>query len=440
MLFRSLLAAAAACLMATTAATAAAAGPGDLRYELRTHAVDASVAAAARGGQVISADGAPWVRLLFKRLDLQPGVTLRITSLQDGAQQNLTARSARDWRQTSAYFNGAAVRVELIGTRPGQRNRVEIAQIMVGQAQPESQCGPTDDRVASNAANRARLLNVGCTANMMANGCFITAGHCLSTASLVNVVEFNVPPSNSNGSLNHPPPSSQYVPTANRQFTNGGIGNDWGVFTVSPNSETGLTPLQAQGPGLPLATTVPSVGQSVEITGYGVDTGAANQTQQVHSGAITSVSTTLNRLQYKVDTTGGNSGSAVLQGGEVVAIHTHAGCNTDGTGANQGTLFTHPGFQAGYAAVCGGTTPPTCGDVVKLKASCTAGKLVATLLLADDTHAGQTVTMTVDGAAFDVPISANKAKLVRKGQASGNHVVTLTEPASCGISKTVACP
>ena len=55
-------------------------------------------------------------------------------------------------------------------------------------------------------------------------------------------------------------------------------------------------------------------------------------------------------------------------------------------------------------------------------------------------HSGQSVTMTVDGASFDVPIAANRAKLVRKGQASGSHVVTLTEPAACGISKTVVCP
>lgn len=437
MLIRSVLAAAAACLFASSAALA---GPGALRYELRAQPVDASATAAARGGQVITAEGAPWVRLLFKRLDLQPGVTLRITSLQDGAQQNLTARSARDWRQTSAYFNGASVRVELIGARSGQRNRVEIAQVMVGLVQPESQCGPTDDRVASNAANRARLLDVGCTANMMANGCFITAGHCLSSPSLVDVVEFNVPASNANGTLNHPPPSDQYVPTANRQFTNGGIGNDWGVFTVSPNSETGLTPLQAQGPGLPLATAVPSVGQTVEIIGYGVDTGAANQTQQVHSGAITSVSQANNRLQYKVDTTGGNSGSAVLKDGEVVAIHTHGGCNTDGSGSNSGTLFTHPDFQSGYAAVCNGAPPPSCGDVVKLKASCEAGKLTATLLLADGSHSGQSITMTVDGTAFDVPVSGSKAKLVRKNLATGDHVVRLTEPASCGVKKTVTCP
>jgi len=437
MLSRSLLTAAAACLFA---ASASFAGQGPLRYELRDLAVDASATAAARGGEVIRAEGAPWVRLMFKQLHLQPGVTLRITSLQDGAQQHLTARSARDWRQTSAYFNGAAVRVELIGARPGQRNRVEIAQVMVGQVQPESQCGPTDDRVASNEANRARLLDVGCTANLMVEGCFITAGHCLASPSLVNVVEFNVPLSNANGGLNHPPPSSQYVPTSNRRSTNGGIGNDWGVFTVSPNSETGLTPLQAQGAGLTMSTTLPSVGQTVVITGYGVDTGTANQTQQVHSGAITTVSQASNTLQYQVDTTGGNSGSAVLKDGEVVAIHTHGGCNNDGTGANSGTLFTHPGFQSGYAAVCNGATGPTCSDVVKLKASCSAGKLVATLLLADGSHSGQTVTMSVDGTSFDVPIADNKAKLVRKRQASGSHQVQLTDPASCGISKTVTCP
>jgi hypothetical protein len=46
----------------------------------------------------------------------------------------------------------------------------------------------------------------------------------------VNVVEFNVPPSQANGNLVHPAPSDQYVPTNERQFIDGGIGNDWGLF------------------------------------------------------------------------------------------------------------------------------------------------------------------------------------------------------------------
>ena len=56
-------------------------------------------------------------------------------------------------------------------------------------------------------------------------------------------------------------------------------------------------------------------------------------------------------LRYRADTEGGNSGSAVLVGGRVVAIHTHGGC-TQGGGANQGTLVSHKGFRRAYREVC----------------------------------------------------------------------------------------
>jgi V8-like Glu-specific endopeptidase len=299
-------------------------------------------------------EGAAWLRLQFDSLQLPAGAVLRMTSLQDGAQQHLDATRLEQWQYTSAYFNGPAVRVELLAGAHGQAGRFGISKVYAGEAgeQPESQCGPTDDRVSSEAVDRARLLNIGCTANLMKQGCFITAGHCLSTQSLVNVVEFNVPKSNANGSLNHPPPKDQYAPdTATRQFTDGGIGNDWGVFVVFPNSETGLTPLQAQGHGLALSRTVPLVGDKVKITGYGVDDGVDNQTQQISKGPITSVDANATTLRYQADTEGGNSGSAVLAGTRVVAIHTHAGCTLNG-GANQGTLFTHAGFKSAYKALC----------------------------------------------------------------------------------------
>lgn len=72
------------------------------------------------------------------------------------------------------------------------------------------------------------------------------------------------------GGLVHPPPADQYVPSSGGQFSNAGIGNDWGVFTVFANTETGLTPLQAQGPGLEFSTVLPKRLNPVEITGYGV--------------------------------------------------------------------------------------------------------------------------------------------------------------------------
>ena len=308
----------------------------------------------ARASHVVQREGASWLRLRFDAIELAPGSVLRITSLQDGARQHLNAETARQWRHTSAYFNGSAVRVEMIAAEGSTGNRVAIAEVIAGRPTlgTESQCGATDDRVASSADNRGRLLDVGCTANLMADGCFITAGHCMATPSTVDVVEFNVPPSNANGSVVHPAPSDQYVPTPNRQSTNGGIGNDWGVFTVFANTETGLTPLQAQGQGLELSTVLPKRRNPVEITGYGVDTGSTNQTQQVSTGTITSASAATNTLKYNADTEGGNSGSAVLVGGRVVAIHTNGGCKTSGRGANSGTMIGNTAFRAAYAAVC----------------------------------------------------------------------------------------
>ncbi len=341
------------------AASWSQADSGPLTYDTLTYSFASPESAAIGDGgvqatHVVQAEGAPWLRLRFEGVQLQPGSQLRITSLLDGAQQHLDAKTLRQWRDTSAYFNGPAVRVELIAAAGTSGNRFGIGSLMVGKApeQPESQCGPTDDRVASNAQNRARLLDVGCTANLMSGGCFITAGHCMSTASQVDVVEFNVPTSLPNGSLRHPPPADQYIPTSNREFKDGGLGKDWGVFTVFPNSETGLTALDAQGPGLDLATSLPTKNSIVEITGYGVDTGSANQTQQVSTGAITSVKTGSTRLTYKADTEGGNSGSAVLRNGKVVAIHTNAGCSTSGSGSNSGTLYTNTAFQAAFGRVC----------------------------------------------------------------------------------------
>jgi V8-like Glu-specific endopeptidase len=362
---RSFLTASRFAVAAVALACAALAGPAAAqRAPLAADTIaapwrSAAQEAPARGGvlaqHVVRAEGATWLRLRFDAIELAPGSVLRITSLTDGARQHLNAETARQWRNTSAYFNGPAVRVELIAAEGSTGNRVVLAEARAGRAgvAPESQCGNADNRVASSADNRARLIDVGCTVNLTADGCFITAGHCLASASLVDVVEFNVPLSNANGSLVHPPPSDQYVPTTNRQFNNGGVGKDWGVFTVFANTETGLTPLEAQGPGLEFATTAPAKRSTVEITGYGVDSGSANQTQQVSTGPVSSVSGANTQLSYRADTEGGNSGSAVLSGGLVVAIHSHGGCTRRG-GANSGTLT--PGntvFANAYQAVCG---------------------------------------------------------------------------------------
>lgn len=306
----------------------------------------------------IAIDDADWLRLRFSTVLLnggergEGGAFLRITSLEDGGVQVLDARSAEQWRNTTAYFNGGELLVEVVQPPGVAPSRIVYDFAWVGEppAGIESQCGSTDDRVLSNDPRSGRALPVGCTVFMIddANRCFLTAGHCASGGSL-DVIQFNVPLSNGSGGLNHPPPEDQYaVDESSVQFLNQNVGNDWCYFGCFPNSITGLTPFQAQGASYFMAEAPPTVsGQPIRITGYGTDSTPLqhNQVQQTHAGPF--VSHTGTRLQYQTDTTGGNSGSGVQDDTEqlIIGIHTHGGCQTDGSGANSGTAINHAGLQ-----------------------------------------------------------------------------------------------
>jgi hypothetical protein len=200
---------------------------------------------------------------------------------------------------------------------------------------------------------------VGCSGflfNQRPN-CFLTAGHCPSLyPGGLQVVEFNVPLSNPNGTINHPPPQDQYpVDPTSIQFYFTGVGQDWCQFGAFNNTTTLLSPLRAQRASYRLATTVPPAdGSTLRITGYGVypappaPPNERNQTQQTHTGAYQQKDGTV--VTYVVDTTGGNSGSAVehLSSGLVYAIHTHGFCTATG-GTNQGTAIDHSGLRSALA-------------------------------------------------------------------------------------------
>jgi hypothetical protein len=129
-----------------------------------------------------------------------------------------------------------------------------------------------------------------------------------------------------------------------------GVGNDWGYFGCFPNSTTGLTPFGKQLVRYHLANPpVFNGSESIRITGYGTDSGSSNQVQQSHSGPWATLSGTT--VQYKTDTTGGNSGSPVVHepSGDAIGIHTHGGCSTSGSGQNSGTAKSHSGLVAALA-------------------------------------------------------------------------------------------
>ncbi|MEE8324646.1 MAG: trypsin-like peptidase domain-containing protein, partial [Candidatus Humimicrobiaceae bacterium] len=106
----------------------------------------------------------------------------------------------------------------------------------------------------------------------------------------------------------------------------------------------------------------PVTGQTIRITGYGLDDSPPewSQVQQTHAGPYVSVDVGAYIVQYEVDTLAGNSGSAVLdeQTGEAIGIHTSEGCDEAG-GANLGTGVNNPGLQFALSNPQGVCVPET---------------------------------------------------------------------------------
>ncbi len=292
--------------------------------------------------QTISEKGASWLRLFLKDVNLGNKSTLTITSTLDGATQILTSKTIKDWKNTTAYFNGDKITLELT-VAPGESAiGLTIAELGVGENDPgsKSQCGSTDDRVDSTDNAIGRIVPIGCTGWIITNGKLVTAGHCVG--SRAQLIEFNVPKSNPDRTIVHPGPEDQY-PIGNfvTNYVRGRPETDWAVFTASANSQTGQTPIQAQGKSFNVVQSAP--GNNITITGFGTDTGVDNQTQQTHTGPLSSVNNTF--VRYRTDTTGGNSGSPIIDTatGNAVGVHAYGGCFGSG-GSNYGERATIPDF------------------------------------------------------------------------------------------------
>lgn len=323
--------------------------------------------------EIIWSPNSPWIRLNFSKAYLGKNSYITIESLKDGATQTLDMKSLMRWNYTSAYFNGDAVKVSLNVAPHDQDVFLQVKEIMAGKHYWEnggirSICGSTDNRIPSSDDAVGRIVPIGCTGWITQNGDHVTAGHCVGSSA--DVIEFNVPSSASNGTIQHPGPEDQYViDSGSFAFSDSGIGNDWGVFSVFDNSQTGLQPIQAQGSSFNLAQNLgPS---TIRITGYGVDSGSANQTQQTHSGSNAGSSGTT--MRYTVDTRGGNSGSPVINtaNGNSVGVHTHGGCNS--SGHNSGTSTLHSSF---WSALGSSSSQPGSPSQLTAERTCHGGYLV----------------------------------------------------------------
>lgn len=299
---------------------------------------------------VLRVEGANWLRLMFENPVLSgdpaaDGAYLRVTSWRDGGVQTLNAEHLQQWRNASAYFNGDTLTLEVIAYPGTGDSRLRMSKVTAGEefVLPESICDDVDDRTLITDNRVARHLPMGCSSWMIndLNSMFLTAGHCGAAGG--NTIQFNVPLSTSGGSIVNPPPQDQYsVDGASPQGLNGGVGADWGYFGVFANPNTGLTPYQAYGARYTLAASAPAVsGQQIRITGFGSTTAPVSPTwylvEKTHLGPYSQRTSTF--VSYRTDTTGGNSGSPVVDAstGNAIGIHTHGGCGSAGSGVNYGT-------------------------------------------------------------------------------------------------------
>ncbi len=331
---------------------------------------------------VVAIPGATVLRVPLAEANLGAASKVRFVSLRDGQSQTLDAAHLALWAQTSALFNGDAVRVELL-IAPGDSAvslRVREAfsyTLAVETQQPvgiETLCG-ADDRVASRD-NRVGRLNGNCTGWLVSNGGVLTAGHCAIVGG--SIFEVNVPASQPNGVTVAAAVEDQFpVIGTSIVLSNGGAGNDWQVFTLGPNN---LDQLAHETHGFfRMITAVPPAAASTRVTGFGVDNtpagsdpttcgnlnaagscthpapNAQNQTLQTAIGPFTALSGST--LTYAVDTEPANSGSPIIweANGFAIGIHAQAGCTATG-GSNNGTSFGLAALENAIAAVPGPET------------------------------------------------------------------------------------
>lgn len=344
---------------------------------------------------------AAWLRIHFGDTSLPQGSHLLITSADDGAQQRFDATSLQDYSHSSAVFNGGRVLVELIAGPQTGGNRVLLDKLEYGTAAflaEDSICGLGDERQLSNNPRVARAHASGCTIWLVNEHTFITAGHCAGDRT--TMAHFNVPLSSSSGMQRFPPPDDQYaLDLSTLHKLDNGVGQDWAVVSSVRNSNHRLYAGQRQG-WFELGT-IPSSNfdqETVRITGFGSvsqpisPTWNAVQKTQVGPG----ISDT-NAINYRTDTTDGNSGSPVIleSSGQVIGIHTHGGCSAFG-GSNSGTRIDLAELQIAINEVAGSRMA---GEFGVFGTGCPGTVGIPQLSMGGIASIGQTVYAVVLGVA-----------------------------------------
>ena len=316
--------------------------------------------------------GTVMIRLHFGDYDLGADSFVVLTSLADDDAQRFDAESLDNWYGASGYFKGDAVAVELF-VAPGDVDVfVTLDQVTVTDpaeppsgpiADPEGICGDFDNRSRStdSRVGRIRVASAGSIATgwLVASDIVLTAGHAGDPDGALagSIMEFNVPSSGSNGSVQPAALADQYpVNTSGLAFESDGTGEDYAVLRLNPNAN-GRWAHDVQD-FFRITTTTPPESATMRVTGYGNDpyppgtSGGGNSdawTQQTAVGRFDERDGST--LEYEVDTMGGDSGAPVIRNatGFAVGIHTAGGCDDFISGyENHGTWF---GYGPLYDAI-----------------------------------------------------------------------------------------
>jgi len=254
----------------------------------------------------------------LSKTELAPTAKLILTGMNTSQELDASALALDDY---SAMFDGDSVTIELVTPEGGSglfrggkggvkgkgdpKSQVIVSTIKVGVCKDDliakSICGDVDDRIPSTDDRQGRISS-GCTGWLISEDVFIQAGHC-GTPSSSTRLHFTYLRTSA-------PVQDQYsVDVSTYRGLNAGVGSDWGVGRLLPNTSTDKLPGLAQsekcggsGCGWYTLGDVPSAtgGNNIRITGYG--TAAVNsQSQKTHVGALANIADY--SLQYVPDTT-----------------------------------------------------------------------------------------------------------------------------------------
>lgn len=321
---------------------------------------------------------APWLRLYLGNSELGRASFLKIVSLEDGAYQYLNSISLKQWQNTSAFFNGDAVEIELYVAPEDKRVFFQTKEVVVGE-RPKNLgkngepfqiasnpctgwlgiCGGFDDRVSSNDPAIGRIIRITAqgdtgvvaTGWIASNGAYIAAGHLFPAGDTdAKIFEFSVPASDPDGTPNFAHPNNQYaIDLGSLVSENFPCDRDWALYRCFSNTNTGLLPVQAQNAFYRLS--LDSNPSTFRITGFGLDeclpgtTGGRNSnsvTQQTSTGPNYGESGTGNNVfwSFAVDLRNGNSGGPIIPDGTSLSVGIETcgsdNCPPDG---NSGTSF-----------------------------------------------------------------------------------------------------